>query len=299
VRTPILVQLKSDSNASVEVCWKLKSEAIARNENSGQLLIVYGKLQDDEKQQEAQQNWTNKQIDIYNQKQGTESVSIESIGIYCFKLKYFDNAQKIWSSYSNVKTIYIQQTALPHNSIDSAILTEDEKRTLLQFVKQRLGDKQYRFSLLLRSSRDGESKEKFHDLCDNKGATLVIVKSKQFNHVFGGYTSVSWKSSGNYQRDESAFLFLLRSSFGHSPKLIKLKRAIKAVYHNSTYGVVMVNHAIALSRNNHKHYSCICPSDTGDITGNALCGGETYSGKNGIHHDFELDDYEVFSLSRV
>jgi hypothetical protein len=45
-----------------------------------------------------------------------------------------------------------------------------------------------KFTLLYRGSRDTFKAARFHEICDNKGATLSIIKSK-CGKVFGGYTS--------------------------------------------------------------------------------------------------------------
>lgn len=45
-----------------------------------------------------------------------------------------------------------------------------------------------KFNLLYRGTRDTFKAAKFHELCDNKGATISIIKSK-CGKVFGGYTS--------------------------------------------------------------------------------------------------------------
>ena len=37
----------------------------------------------------------------------------------------------------------------------------------------------------------------FHAKCDNKGPTIVLIKSNS-NCRFGGYTSSSWDKSGNW-----------------------------------------------------------------------------------------------------
>ena len=44
--------------------------------------------------------------------------------------------------------------------------------------------------LLFRGSENGFSSNEFHKRCDNKGATITIVKSN--NHIFGGYTDIPW-----------------------------------------------------------------------------------------------------------
>ena len=47
-------------------------------------------------------------------------------------------------------------------------------------------------SLLYRASTDDMTPEDFHYCCDNKGPTLVLIKSGEY--IFGGYTSQSWES---------------------------------------------------------------------------------------------------------
>ena len=94
------------------------------------------------------------------------------------------------------------------------------------------------FNLLFRASEHGFSAQKFHSLCDNKGATIVIIKSKNGN-VFGGYTSKSWISSDGFAwgRDEKAFLFLIE--FGtECPLLFEIKERKEnvAVTYHADYG---------------------------------------------------------------
>ena len=47
-------------------------------------------------------------------------------------------------------------------------------------------------SLLFRASDDGKMPADFHRCCDNKGPTLVLIKSEEY--IFGGYTVQSWDS---------------------------------------------------------------------------------------------------------
>ena len=48
--------------------------------------------------------------------------------------------------------------------------------------------------LLYRASEHNFSSESFHDHCDDKGPTLVIIKSIE-GWIFGGYTTKSWSGS--------------------------------------------------------------------------------------------------------
>jgi hypothetical protein len=65
-----------------------------------------------------------------------------------------------------------------------------------------------RLELLYRASRDGFKGRDFHRLCDNKGATVTVIRSKE-GYVFGGYVDQSWNSSSGYVASSSAFLFSL------------------------------------------------------------------------------------------
>ena len=45
--------------------------------------------------------------------------------------------------------------------------------------------------LLYRASRDGWDASDFHRICNDKGATVTVVKSSD-GYIFGGYTDVAW-----------------------------------------------------------------------------------------------------------
>lgn len=74
-----------------------------------------------------------------------------------------------------------------------------------------------KFTLLYRGTRDTFKAAKFHELCDNKGATISIIKSK-CGKVFGGYTSASWTSVRGYKKDEKSFLFSLTTKTKYKAK---------------------------------------------------------------------------------
>ena len=63
--------------------------------------------------------------------------------------------------------------------------------------------------MLYRLTRDGNEYQTFHNLCDNRGATLTIFKLNDGN-ILGGYTTKSWDcSTNNWKQDQNAFLFSL------------------------------------------------------------------------------------------
>jgi hypothetical protein len=73
---------------------------------------------------------------------------------------------------------------------------------------------------LFQSSPVENFEQKFHEKCDGKGPTLVVVETTE-GHVFGGFTSTSWalpKKTTGYSA-ESAWLFHLRDG-----EIMKAKR---------------------------------------------------------------------------
>ena len=62
-------------------------------------------------------------------------------------------------------------------------------------------------NLLYKASRDGWSPQRFHQLCDNKGATYTRAMIND-GRVLGAYNSLSWSSTvQDYQHDKNAFLY--------------------------------------------------------------------------------------------
>ncbi len=55
----------------------------------------------------------------------------------------------------------------------------------------------YQWKLIYRASEHGYSAESFHNYYDDKGPTLVIIKSSEV-WIFGGYTTQSWSRDGIY-----------------------------------------------------------------------------------------------------
>ncbi|KAF0366323.1 kelch-like protein 17 [Gigaspora margarita] len=70
----------------------------------------------------------------------------------------------------------------------------------------------YTFNLLQRASRHGSSSKKFHDQCDSKGATLLIIRVKGTGKILGGYNPIDWykeTSKNVYHSTSTSFIFSL------------------------------------------------------------------------------------------
>ncbi|GBC27901.2 carbohydrate-binding module family 13 protein [Rhizophagus irregularis DAOM 181602=DAOM 197198] len=99
------------------------------------------------------------------------------------------------SEYENMRTI------------DSKIITYQHIELISKWIDRlEITDKlasSYKFKLLFRASRDGHSRGKFHEICDNKPRTVTCVKVKDSNEILGGNNKIdnyilSRVTNGNY-----------------------------------------------------------------------------------------------------
>jgi hypothetical protein len=131
-------------------------------------------------------------------------------------------------------------------SFASDILAEEDHKLLLEGwmaeSKPDL-DTEVTISLLYRGSRDGFGAADFHAKCDEKGATVTIVKSTE-GCIFGGYSDQSWESTVYYNyssynfTSSRAFLFSIVNPAGLAPMKLPLtgKKNDYAMYFNSSFG---------------------------------------------------------------
>ena len=174
-----------------------------------------------------------------------------------------------------------------------------------------------RFKLLYRASNHAYSHKKFHELCDNKGPTICIIKSN-WGNIFGGFTWRSWHPGAginwNWVSDEDAFLFLIKSNDeliqNECPTIIDMisKRGDKAICCDKRYGPLFgggheicingdCNAPVDATAKRHFTYSWPLNESTYkcDVTDN-LSGSKTRSSFLIGAYLFQVIDYEVFKL---
>ena len=78
--------------------------------------------------------------------------------------------------------------------------------------------------LLYRKSKDGDSYNNFHQLCDKKGKTLILIKAENF--IIGAYTPIDWNSSGGWKKDDDTFIFSLTGNKIYRKK----KKSIESIF---------------------------------------------------------------------
>ena len=118
----------------------------------------------------------------------TKDISEES-------LKQFDDDTELLS---DLNAIQCENSSIRLKISRYCLKNPSELLPNTQLVNQQYDDKlrewlenDYKWKLLYRSSEHGYSAESFHKCCDNKGPTLVVIKSRE-GWIFGGYTTQSW-----------------------------------------------------------------------------------------------------------
>ena len=86
----------------------------------------------------------------------------------------------------------------------SKILNDDDINLLISW----LPNKQSKINLLFDTTKDGDNASTFHNKCDGKSPTLVIIKSNS-NYKFGGYVTASWIANNSNINSPNSFIFSL------------------------------------------------------------------------------------------
>lgn len=98
-------------------------------------------------------------------------------------------------------------------------------------------NKKISFKLLYRMSRDGDSIQTFHKLCDNQGPTVSLYLLDDGN-IVGGYISLSWNTSGGWQKDKEAFVFNLNKNLKCVKKTHKSDSVFFSISYSGFYGTL-------------------------------------------------------------
>ncbi|KAJ5073902.1 pep-cterm sorting domain-containing protein [Anaeramoeba ignava] len=121
----------------------------------------------------------------------------------------------------------------------SKIIAKKNKK-FVEFLRKWIIDDEFFFSMDLgySGSRDGFSAKAFHDACDDKGKSLVLIQTLE-NNIFGGYTQVGWMTQkekwNSIQKnldgkdfgcieDPDAFLFALKNPYNYPPQKMHVKK---------------------------------------------------------------------------
>ena len=123
----------------------------------------------------------------------TKDISEESLKQFDDDIELFNDLDSIYCKDSNIR-LKISQNYFKNPSEllpDTQIVTRQYDNILREWI----GD--YKWRLLYRASEHEYTARSFHEYCDDKEPTLVIIKSSG-GWIFGGYTTKLWSGDGIY-----------------------------------------------------------------------------------------------------
>ena len=160
---------------------------------------------------------------------------------------------------------------------ESIIVQKKEDIDLINsWIRHSFYFKKIKYKKLYRAREDGDKASDFHKLCDQKGPTLTIGKTRK-GYIFGGFTMMPWSSYGNYATDVNAFVFSLNQK-----KFFRTQVATNSIGCQSGLGPNFGNgHAI-------------------EITDNCLSSNQNYSEENTSYgNNLGLTEGQYFSLDEL
>ncbi|PKC72957.1 hypothetical protein RhiirA1_451705 [Rhizophagus irregularis] len=158
--------------------------------------------------------------------------------------------------------------------LDSNIIKAKDAALISSWI-DRKQEKPYRiqeipfeFKLIYRSSREGFDVCKFHEYCDNKGSTIVIIKVRDSREIIGGYNPLGWNDTNKY--NETSYLLSYDKNV--------IYKTSNTIYCNKKMGPCFGLKDLFVN------------GDTGD------CKRHSYEKKIIDIERFEIEEYEVFQI---
>ena len=160
-------------------------------------------------------------------------------------------------------------------SIESLIISEKKDINLLkEWISP---EKNISFKLIYRATRDGDTCEDFHRMCDDKSPTICIMKTPK-GYIFGGYTTVLFNNPENKYlnlKDKNAFVFSLNKREKYNTKDVN-----NSLLFDTNYLIIFGNGSNSIQINN-----------------NALKSNQHWSNPNGSYgDDLNLTENRYFSI---
>ena len=186
--------------------------------------------------------------------------------------------------------------------IESNILDSQQQINLLNLlydtIKGQKGNENINTmetKFLFRASDHGYEGNIFHQYCDDKGPTLVIIRN-EYDHIFGGYTTKSWKKVNNKYKihDPNTFLFTVKPEI----EMIGFKypeKKFNVIWSNPGHGPILgIGDIVVKNRCNKSQWGCFIRSSSFKFDAEKLSGGKENAYKKVWN---KIMDYEVFGVT--
>ena len=219
------------------------------------------------------------------------------------------DANLIYNNKENIRVIHYSLKNPSEFLPDTQIVNKQYDAKLREWC----GD--YKWKLIYRATEHEYSAESFHECCDNKGPTLIVIKSSR-GWIFGGCTTQSWSGRGIsifflsfiiigvIKNGLNSFIFTLKNPHGVPPTQYMKKEDSKcAILCDPENGPIFGNNVISadifIGNNCNEEDSCFI-NNNGNQQYN--CNSDykeslfVHTNKVNRANKFSVFDYEVFTL---
>ena len=136
-------------------------------------------------------------------------------------LEYYNKQNK--SNIYNNSTINNNSNNNSEKEFNKSQIINESNIRHFNFIKQKLkllyNEPIIKFKMIYSAKINGDSSNKFHELCDNQNNTLVIINTEN-NNIFGGFASKTWNSMElGRKKDTKSFIFSINKQKIYNPKL--------------------------------------------------------------------------------
>ena len=126
----------------------------------------------------------------------TKDISEESLNQFDDDIELLNDLDAIHCDDSDIR-LKISRCCLKNPSEflpDTQIINQQYDAKLREWIGN-----DYQWRLIYRASEHGYTASSFHECCNDKGPTLIVIKSDG-GWIFGGYTTQSWSGDGIYNK---------------------------------------------------------------------------------------------------
>jgi hypothetical protein len=144
----------------------------------------------------------------------------------------------------------------------------------------------YKFNLLYRRSKDGNTPKAFHDKCDNIESTIVVTKIKNSEQIVGGYNPLYWDKSEKFKSTKDSFIFSFTNKNNYQSAKLGYpdeNEYLSSIYCNEHYGPTFGG-----------GHDLFCQNDGTWASYRAY----SYPRMFSPLVTFDVDDYEVFQVTK-
>ncbi|CAI2170266.1 20203_t:CDS:2 [Funneliformis geosporum] len=154
-------------------------------------------------------------------------------------------------------------------SFDSTLIKQEHVARLCDWIDRKDGKAYtfenipYKFRLLIRGTKDGFESETFHEKCDHKGPTIVVMQIAYSGELVGGYNPIEWSTGDSRITTQNSFLFSFPKQGNIADaKISRVNRAGYAIrVKDKTHGPCFGDKDLWMKHNFNAYDSCSSDKD--------------------------------------